>query len=103
MKQRYLKIISKLYSSPNKDYIEVSDEEYYSSFGLEKDDNGWEVLENKNGKNKIEFAYERAWQNRDFEINKFWTRAAYFWGFIVLIFGAYLKLQRVLLKMNILN
>lgn len=40
----------------------------------------------------LEKAYTKAWENRDFEINKFWTRAAYFWGFIVLIFGGYLTL-----------
>jgi len=78
-------IIEKVYSSPNKGYSEINDEDYYSSFGLEKKGENWEIKE----KEKIEFAYNKAWENRDFEINKFWTRAAYFWGFIVLIFSAY--------------
>ncbi|MEP1094042.1 MAG: hypothetical protein ABJG78_02970 [Cyclobacteriaceae bacterium] len=39
-------------------------------------------------------ALDRAWQNRDFEINKYWQRAAYFWGFIVLLFGAYIAIAR---------
>lgn len=55
---------------------------YYERFrGSEKDDQI--VLK------KMEEAYKRACQNRDFEIEKFWSRATYFWGFIVLIFTAY--------------
>jgi len=38
---------------------------------------------------KIKEAYYRASQNRDFEINKFWTRAAYFWTFLAIIFAVY--------------
>ncbi len=40
-----------------------------------------------------ERALERAWLNRDFEINKYWQRAAYFWGFIVLLIGGYLTIK----------
>jgi hypothetical protein len=78
-------IIDKVYSTANKDYNSINDDEYYRSFGLEKDGDKWKIKKPK----KIKSAYNRAWENRDFEINKFWTRAAYFWGFIVLIFGAY--------------
>jgi hypothetical protein len=35
----------------------------------------------------LDKAYLKAWENRNFEIDKFWVRSAYFWGFIVLIFG----------------
>ncbi|WP_165748442.1 hypothetical protein [Cellulophaga sp. Z1A5H] len=73
-----------------RDTYEVLDEtQYLKSFG---------IVKNKKGKYKakdralLEKAYERAWANRDFEINKFWTRAAYFWGFIVLIFGGLITL-----------
>jgi hypothetical protein len=38
---------------------------------------------------KQKAALKQAWQNRDFEIDLFWRRSAYFWGFIALIFGAY--------------
>ena len=85
---KWLKNITKyLYSPSNQSYVEVDDIDYYSSFGVENKNGKWIVIE----KDKIKAAYERAWANRDFEINKFWTRAAYFWGFIVLIFGAYFK------------
>jgi hypothetical protein len=61
-------------------YRKVSIDEYAVKFGI--------IPENKN---KREAALERAWKNRDFEIDKFWTRSAYFWGFIALIFGGYIS------------
>lgn len=65
-------------------------EEYYKSFGIEKDCGIYKIVD---GKEKLlENAYKKAWDNRDFEINKFWTRAAYFWGFIVLTLGGYITL-----------
>lgn len=66
-------------------YKLAKDSAYYESFGFSYKDGELEV---KN-KEKLIYAYKKAWENRDFEINKFWTRAAYFWGFLVLIFGAY--------------
>jgi hypothetical protein len=39
-----------------------------------------------------EEAFKKAWEIRNFEINKFWQRSAYFWGFIALIFGGYIKI-----------
>lgn len=38
---------------------------------------------------KIQSAYEKAWECRNFEINKFWSRATFFWAFITLTFSAY--------------
>jgi hypothetical protein len=38
-------------------------------------------------------AYNRAWQTRNFEIDKFWLRTAFFWGFIALIFGGYITVM----------
>lgn len=65
-------------------YKTLNNDIYFKSFGIEKNEEGeYEVV----NKYKLEKAYQKAWDNRDFEINKFWTRAAYFWGFIVLIFG----------------
>ncbi|HAO07224.1 MAG TPA: hypothetical protein DCQ50_09580 [Chryseobacterium sp.] len=49
-------------------------------------------LKEKPNEDKIKEAYERAWHNRDFEIDKFWSRAAYFWTFIAVIFGVYFAL-----------
>ena len=34
-------------------------------------------------------ALERAWKNRDFEIELYWKRATYFWGFIAAAFAGY--------------
>lgn len=64
----------------------IDEEKYYTSFGLSKVIGEFIIKD----KQKLENAYKKAWDNRDFEINKFWTRASYFWGFIALIFGAYL-------------
>ena len=71
-------------------YKKIENEEYYLEFGIRKKDNSneYRVVD----KEKLLKAYNRACENRDFEINKFWTRAAYFWGFIVLTFTAYFSL-----------
>ena len=71
-------------------YSPLDENEYYKRFGIETDPatNERKVINEK----LLEKAYTKAWENRDFEIDKFWTRAAYFWGFIVLIFGGYITL-----------
>lgn len=69
-------------------YTPLEDSEYYKRFGIE-DENGEFIVKNPDILKK---AYQIAWKNRDFEIDKFWTRAAYFWGFIVLIFGGYIAI-----------
>lgn len=38
---------------------------------------------------KREKALERAWKNRDFEIELYWKRATYFWTFLVATFAGY--------------
>jgi hypothetical protein len=60
-----------------KGYVVVTTADYKDKFGIGAD------------KKKMQAAYKRAWQNRDFEIDKFWTRSAYFWGFIAAIFVGY--------------
>jgi hypothetical protein len=70
-------------------YTPLEDLEYYKRFGIEQENDKY-VVKNKD---LLEKAYEKAWANRNFEIDKFWTRAAYFWGFIVLIFGAYIAIS----------
>jgi hypothetical protein len=62
-----------------KRYPKMSDDTYDEKFGINPEVN-----------KKRKAALKRAWANRDFEIDKFWTRSAYFWGFIALIFGAYI-------------
>lgn len=39
-------------------------------------------------------ALERAWKNRDFEIELYWKRATYFWGFIAAAFAGYFIIVR---------
>jgi hypothetical protein len=46
-------------------------------------------------------ALKKAWELRDFEINKFWSRAAFFWTFIAAIFLAYYTLMRNDFKENV--
>jgi hypothetical protein len=41
---------------------------------------------------RLKESYKKAWECRDFEIDKFWSRSAFFWGFIVLIFTGYITL-----------
>ena len=77
-------------SGKSEDYAVVEIKEYLESFGLKENPDGrFEVVDT----DKIKAAYDRACENRDFEIDKFWSRAAYFWGFIVLIFGAYFSVS----------
>jgi hypothetical protein len=38
---------------------------------------------------RLKAAFNKAWEIRNFEIDKFWQRSAYFWGFIAFIFGGY--------------
>ncbi len=82
------KFMEYLYSHSNNDYSELENKEaYLKSFGVITTNGKYKVK--KKIRKRIEFAYKRACENRDFEINKFWTRSAFFWGFIALIFGAY--------------
>ncbi|RZL45451.1 MAG: hypothetical protein EOP00_17420 [Pedobacter sp.] len=67
-------------------YTPLTTDEYLARFGIIKEGENYKV----NDPNKLDKAYTKAWDNRNYEIDKFWTRAAYFWGFIVLIFGGYI-------------
>lgn len=61
-------------------------EEYYKRFKIEKHPN---IVYEANDKKMLKAAYEKAWENRNYEIDKFWSRALYFWGFIAATFVAY--------------
>lgn len=76
----------------------LSKERYEELFGPKPGEDG----ESKNGektsensrkpceeKTKWEKAYERACRNREFEIELYWKRTAYFWAFITTIYVAY--------------
>lgn len=69
-------------------YTPINNEEYLERFGVSKKLGGFIIKD----KVVLDNAYNKAWENRNFEIDKFWIRAAYFWGFIVLTFGAYINL-----------
>jgi hypothetical protein len=64
-----------------KEYCAVPLDKYLKNFGIGTD------------KDKLREAYNRAWKNRNFEIDKFWTRSAYFWGFIAAIFAGYITVM----------
>jgi hypothetical protein len=71
-------------------YSPLNIPEYYKRFGIVMNGQTQEYEVTK--PEMLVKAYTKAWENRDFEIDKFWTRAAYFWGFIVLIFGGYITI-----------
>lgn len=70
--------------------------DYLESFGVKFENENF-IVEDAD---KLNAAYKKAWDNRDFEINKFWTRAAYFWGFLALIFGAYFSNYKEVEEVN---
>ncbi|WP_298782677.1 hypothetical protein [uncultured Polaribacter sp.] len=88
IKSKLKKLISQIFRK-RVTYKVLDNDVYFKSFGVVKDETGeYKVID----KEILGKAYQKAWENRDFEINKFWTRAAYFWGFIVLIFGGLITL-----------
>jgi len=60
-------------------FTKISNEEYASHFGLI----------NPKRKKIHKKAFKKAWNTRNFEIDKFWQRSMFFWGFIALIFTGY--------------
>jgi len=62
-------------------YSKITDEQYASLFGLT----------NPEKKDLHKAALEKAWEIRNFEIDKFWQRSMFFWGFIVFIYTGYFK------------
>ncbi len=49
---------------------------------------------------KLVAALERAWKNRDFEIDKYWSRATYFWAFIAASFVGYITIENSIKLQN---
>lgn len=85
-KKQCLKLYFRIRERKKPKYTHViNDEKYYASFGIEKKGTIFTVLDPE----KVKAAYEKAWENRNYEIDKFWSRALYFWGFIAATFVAY--------------
>jgi len=64
----------------------VSDDEYRDQFDIPEE-------ERSAASEKLKEAYKRAWKTRNFEIDKLWTRATYFWGFVAAIFAGYISVM----------
>jgi hypothetical protein len=62
-------------------YVSTSRDLYFESLGLSGDDEAT--------KSKRKNALNRAYQLRTFEIEHYWKRATYFWGFQIAIFAAF--------------
>lgn len=71
----------------------ILDKKYAKMVGL-KDEN----IAKENQINKINKAFDFANNCRDKEIDRFWTRGLYFWGFIVASFGTYMTVLNASLK-----
>lgn len=67
------------------EHTRINEEDYYKSFGIKKEGSKFIVQYPE----KVKAAYQKAWENRNYEIDKFWSRALYFWGFIAATFVAY--------------
>lgn len=63
-------------------------DEYWKNFGNVDEGITKEEVGN------LKYALDRAYQIRNFEIDNYWKRAAYFWGFQVAIFAAFALLFR---------
>jgi hypothetical protein len=66
--------------SKNSNFSPLSNFQYRQRFGI------------YDNKSLLKEAYNKAWEIRNFEIDKLWSRVAYFWGFIALIFGGYITI-----------
>lgn len=65
-----------------KNISHLSEKGYYQPF--------IQAAPSEKNKIKLELALERAWRNRDYEIDKYWSRATYFWAFIAATFAGYI-------------
>jgi hypothetical protein len=72
----------------------LTQKEYFEQFGISTEDptTGDYIPVSSNNMKLLKAAYQKAWECRNFEIDKSWTRSAYFWGFIALIFTGYVAL-----------
>lgn len=73
---------------PKKELTSI--EEYIAPFRDTPPSSSYNNPPNDTQTPKLNAALERAWKNRDFEIDKYWSRATYFWAFIASAFAGYL-------------
>lgn len=66
----------------------INEKEYNKLFELNRDKPQGESY-------KYKEALNRAWKNRDFEIEMYWKRATYFWVFLATTFAGYFALLTV--------
>jgi hypothetical protein len=88
--KKWLLYVAQFFYKIRTRYDPLDNERYLNNFGVKRENENapYKVVDEQ----RLLKAYEKAWENRNFEIDKFWARAAYFWGFIVLIFGGYASL-----------
>lgn len=73
----------------------IDRKKYYKLFELRDEPNTRGNELNKEKTYKYEEALNRAWKNRDFEIEMYWKRATYFWVFLATTFAGYFALLTV--------
>ena len=73
----------------------IERKKYYKLFELSDEPNTRGNELNKEKTYKYEEALNRAWKNRDFEIEMYWKRATYFWVFLATTFAGYFALLTV--------
>jgi hypothetical protein len=71
-----------------KSYPPLTDTEYKERFGIGSSEK--KEIEKDEKKKRLKKAFKKAWEVRNFEIDKFWQRSIYFWGFIAIIFTGYI-------------
>lgn len=80
-KKRLLKkIVEFAYTTKQSDFNRISPESY-RKYLIDQD--------NDANKDKAKAAFERAWNTRNFEIERYWQRATYFWAFQAAAFAGY--------------
>jgi hypothetical protein len=66
-------------------YTPITKEAYYEMFRDNTNTDSQDM-------NRLEKAHKLAWETRNFEIDKFWLRTAFFGGFTALIFNGYINI-----------
>jgi hypothetical protein len=76
-------------------YIPLSNKAYYELFKCntiqDPSDNRY-VPDSVNDIQLLKEALKKAWECRNFEIDKFWSRSLFFWGFIAAVLTGYIAL-----------
>jgi hypothetical protein len=76
-------------------YTPLSNKAYYELFKcntIQDPANNRCVLASANDMQLLQEALKKAWECRNFEIDKFWSRSLFFWGFIAAVLTGYIAL-----------